>query len=188
MPPAVPMPPGVAAETRQGPEAPAARDGTVRDARIGDLAWTAHRQAVLYHEEFGYSVAFESYVAQSIGPFAAGYDAARDHLWIAERAGAPVGAIAIQHDAARPGFAKLRWYFLEPSARGLGLGKRLLNTALAFARQAGYSHVYLHTVDDLHEARRQYEKAGFTLSHTETEACEWAPWGHEQEWVLDLRK
>ena len=163
-----------------------AKSVRIRRGRIGDLGWAFGRQAILYHEEFRYSQVFETYVARGLAPFLDHFDAKRDALWVAELAGTPVGAIAIQHDPDRPGLAKLRWYFVEKAGRGCGIGSRLLSTALRFARKARYRGVLLWTVDDLHAARRQYERAGFVLAHTDPKPCSWAPWGHEQRWELRL--
>lgn len=164
-------------------ERPTAR---IRRGRVGDLGWALMRQAELYHSEFGYSPVFERYVAHGLPPFLDKFDAGRDGLWLAELEGARCGCIAVQHDPERPGWAKLRWYFVEDWARGHGLGSRLLDGAVAFARKAGYTGIYLWTVDDLVDARKQYEKAGFALAE-ETGGCEWAPWGKEQRWELALR-
>ena len=161
--------------------------GRIRARQVGDVGWACMRQAELYAQEFRYSAVFEDYVIQSFGPFVAGFDARRDQLWVAELDGRRAGCIAIQHDPERLGWAKLRWYFVEKDARGHGLGKALLDAAVAFSRKAGYKGILLWTVDDLGDARRQYEKAGFRLAFTDAEPCAWAPWGHEQRWELDLR-
>lgn len=156
----------------------------IREGRVGDLGWFFARQAVVYHEEHGYSPVFETYVAAGLHPFLAGFDAARDRMWVAEADGRPVGCIAIQHDPERSGWAKLRWYLVEAPARGRGVGWRLLETALGFARGAGYEGVLLWTVDDLHAARRQYERAGFRL--VEETDCPWKPSRRQQRWELRL--
>jgi GNAT superfamily N-acetyltransferase len=161
---------------------PARARTRIRRSRVGDLGWAFGRQAALYADEFGYLPVFEAYVARGLAPFLDGFDAARDRAWVAELDGRPVGFIAIQHDPDRRGWAKLRWYFVERQARGHGLGKRLLATALRFARRAGYRGVLLWTVDDLADARRQYERAGFDLAYQDPKPCAWAPWGHEQRW------
>ena len=158
----------------------------IRKGRIGDLGWTFERQAVLYHEEFGYSQVFETYVARGLAPFLDNFDPKRDALWIATLDGRRVGAIAVQHDPERRGWAKLRWYFVEKEGRGHGAGSRLLSTAIRFARRARYQGILLWTVDDLDAARRQYEKAGFALAHQDEAPCPWAAWGHEQRWELRL--
>lgn len=145
------------------------------------------RQAELYATEFRYTPVFEEYVLRSFIPFLERFDAAKDGLWVAERDGQRVGCIAIQHDPQRPGWAQLRWYFVESSARGQGLGQQLLDTALAFVRAAGYAGVWLITIDDLHAARHQYERAGFHLVYTDPKPCAWAAWAREQHWELAMR-
>jgi GNAT superfamily N-acetyltransferase len=160
---------------------------TLRLERPGDLGWVFHRQAAIYARDFGYSRLFEVYVARGLAPFMDDYDERRDRLWIAEVEGRPVGSITIHHDKERPRWAKLRWYFVEPEARGKGAGRILLDEAVAFSRRAGYEGIALWTVNDLDAARRQYERAGFRLAFEDTKPCPWAPWGREQRWELHLR-
>lgn len=161
----------------------------IRPRQAGDIGWACMRQAELYATEFRYAPVFEDYVVRSFAPFVERFDAARDGLWVAELDGRRVGCVAIQHDAqdASGATAQLRWYFVEGDVRGHGVGQALLDTALAFTRQAGYRLLWLWTVDDLAAARRQYERLGFRLVHTEPEPCAWAPWSHEQRWELLLR-
>lgn len=156
----------------------------IRVRQSGDLAWAVQRHATLYATEFGYAPLFEDYVLRSVSPFLEQFDAARDGFWVADQGGHRVGCIAIQHDVERPGWAQLRWYLVEPGARGQGVGKALLDQAIGFSRKAGYQGIWLRTVDDLHAARRHYERAGFQLVHTDAVPCPWAPWGHEQRWEL----
>lgn len=163
----------------------------LRPGRVGDLGWIVHRQAVVYAREFGYSRLFETYLHEGAAVFLRDFDATRDRIWVAEAGGAIVGFVAIQHDPDRAQdadapWAKLRWFLVEKEARGQGLGRRLLRAALAFSRKAGYRGVLLWTVDDLHDARRLYESAGFRLAWQDPEPCAWAPWGHEQRWELPL--
>lgn len=143
------------------------------------------RQAEIYAEEFSYRPVFERYVCQGLAPFMENHDATRDRLWIAEEDDRRIGAIAVHHDE-RPGWAKLRWFFVEKEARGTGLGRRLMDGAIRFCRQAGYAGILLWTVDDLHAARRVYEASGFRLAFQDDAPCPWAPWGHEQRWELEL--
>jgi GNAT superfamily N-acetyltransferase len=157
----------------------------IRAERVGDLGWTFHRQAVVYAEEFGYSRVFESYVCRGLPAYLDQYDERRDRLWMAGADGRPVGFIAVHHADDHPGWAKLRWFLVEAEARGRGVGRRLLATALRFCRAAGYRGVFLWTVDDLHGARRLYEEAGFRLVE-QTEGCPWKPGAHEQRWDLEL--
>jgi DNA-binding MarR family transcriptional regulator/GNAT superfamily N-acetyltransferase len=158
----------------------------IRTERVGDLGWTFHRQAVVYAEEFGYSRVFEAYVCRGLPPYLDQRDPARDRLWVAELDGRPVGFIAVHHADDRPGWAKLRWFLVEAEARGHGVGRRLMETALRFCRRAGYSGVFLWTVDDLHAARALYARAGFRLAQ-QTGDCPWKPGAHEQEWELRLK-
>ena len=163
----------------------AASGFVIREEQVGDLGWTFYRQAVVYREEFGYSPVFEKYVSEGLAPFLHNRDLKRDRLWVAEMDGEKVGFIAVHHADDRPSWAKLRWFLVEKEARGQGLGRALLERALAFCRDAGYKGIFLWTVSDLDGARRQYERAGLQLAE-EKEGCEWAPWGKEQRWELRL--
>jgi DNA-binding MarR family transcriptional regulator/GNAT superfamily N-acetyltransferase len=157
----------------------------IRGQRTGDLGWVFQRHAIVYPEEFHYSNVFESYVCEGLAPFMKNYDPKWDGLWVGEMGGRRVGSVAVQH-VNRAGWAKLRWFLVEREARGKGLGSRLLDTAIAFCKKAGYKGIFLWTVSDLHAARRLYERKGFTLAQ-ETKSCAWAPWAHEQRWELRLR-
>ncbi|HUR63098.1 MAG TPA: GNAT family N-acetyltransferase [Candidatus Thermoplasmatota archaeon] len=161
-------------------------EARIRPGTPADMEWVRTRKVAVYAEEFGYGPVFGTYVAQTIPPFLHGLDPAKDRTWVAEDAQGIAGFIAIHHDAERPGWAKLRWFLVERRARGTGLGRRLFDASLAFARQAGYQGVHLHTVSDLVEARKMYERAGFRLVEESKEPCPWAPWAHEQEWELRL--
>jgi DNA-binding MarR family transcriptional regulator/GNAT superfamily N-acetyltransferase len=158
---------------------------TIRGRRTGDIGWMLYRQAVVYTQEHGYKDVFETYVSKGLPPFKENFDAKLDRLWVAELDGETVGFVAIHHDPARPNWAKLRWFLVEKHARGRGIGSTLLARALAFAKKAGYDGIELWTVNDLHDARRLYEAAGFRLAKEEA-GCEWAPWGKEQKWELRL--
>jgi GNAT superfamily N-acetyltransferase len=126
--------------------------------RPGDLGAVVHLHGTLYARELGFDPTFEAYVA---GPLADFVRAAcpRERLWLAERDGRLVGCVAIV--AAAPDTAQLRWFLVDPSARGAGLGKRLLAEALGFARGCGYRRVILLTVSALTAAARLYAWAGF---------------------------
>ena len=126
--------------------------------RPGDLGWIVHRHGVLYAREYGFDPTFEAYVA---GPLADMVRAASpwDRIWIAERDGRMVGCVAIV--AAGPRTAQLRWFLVEPEARGGGLGKRLLREAVAFCRTGGYDSIILWTVSALAAASHLYRSAGF---------------------------
>jgi ribosomal protein S18 acetylase RimI-like enzyme len=124
----------------------------------GDLGAVVHLHGIVYAQEYGFDHTFEAYVAGPLAEFA--LDASpRERLWIAERDGRVVGCVAVV--AASPTTAQLRWYLVDPSARGAGLGKRLLDEAIAFSRENGYESVVLWTVSALTAAARLYQAAGF---------------------------
>lgn len=132
---------------------------TVRaDLRPGDLGSIVSLHGVLYAQERGFDPSFEAYVAGPLSDFVRS-DTERQRLWIAERNGRMVGCVAIV--AASPGTAQLRWFLVDPSCRGLGLGKRLLADAVAFCRDCGYAEVFLWTESALMTARHLYLSAGF---------------------------
>lgn len=151
----------------------------------GDPGWVLHRQAILYAQEYDYNEVFETYCAMGLSRFLERFEADKDQLWVAQREGEKLGAIALQHDAQRPGWGQLRWFFVEPEGRGAGIGRMLMDTLVSFARQVGYGGVYLWTVDELVAARRLYEQTGFRLVQ-ETGPAPWASWTNEQLWELDL--
>lgn len=159
---------------------------SLRRHQADDIAWAIQRQVDLYAQERGYLPVFGDYVRESFAPFVGHFDPSRDALWVAESGGRRVGCVGIQHDRQRPGWAKFRWYFVDTPMRGQGVGRALIDAAVEFAREAGYQGIWLLTVDDLADARKQYERHGFQLVHTEAAPCEWAPWGHEQTWELHL--
>jgi len=134
---------------------------TLREPVAGDLGWVVHRQAVLYAREYGWDASFETLLAQIVGRFGREYIPGRERCWVADRAGEVVGSVfVVQEDDST---AKLRMLYVEPSARGQGLARRLVNECLGFARQAGYTRMVLWTNDVLVAARHLYQKAGFTL-------------------------
>jgi GNAT superfamily N-acetyltransferase len=132
---------------------------TVRtELRPGDLGRIVTLHGTLYAAERGWDATFEAYVAGPLAEFVLG-TADRQRLWLAERDGRLVGCIAIV--AGGPASAQLRWFLVEPSARGTGLGKRLLQEALAFARDRGYTEVMLWTERSLAAAAHLYQRAAF---------------------------
>jgi GNAT superfamily N-acetyltransferase len=125
----------------------------------GDLGAIVAMHGVLYAREFGFDPTFEAYVAGPLAEFVrAGSE--RECLWIAERDGQIVGSVAIV--AASDDVAQLRWFLVDPSARGVGLGKELLDAAISFSQQVGYRSIILWTVSALSVAARLYCQAGFT--------------------------
>ena len=137
----------------------------LRQHQPGDLGWIVHRQAILYAEEFGWDGTYEALAAEIVAHFIKNYDPRRERCWIAEKDGARVGAVFVAK--ASDEVAKLRLLHVEPEARGLGIGKRLVEECIRFARQAGYQKITLWTQSILHAARRIYEQAGFLVVHKE---------------------
>jgi DNA-binding MarR family transcriptional regulator/GNAT superfamily N-acetyltransferase len=132
----------------------------LREPRPGDLGWILQRHGDLYAREYGYDETFEGLVARIVADFA-GHDPARERAWIAEVDGARAGCVmCVRRDDTT---AQLRLLLVEPAARGRGVGGRLVDECLAFARAAGYARISLFTYDAHAEARRIYERAGFTL-------------------------
>jgi N-acetylglutamate synthase-like GNAT family acetyltransferase len=135
------------------------RPFTIRtDLRPGDLGYLVHLHGTVYAQERGWDATFEAYVAGPLSEFVRSA-ADRQRLWIAERDGRIVGCIAIV--AASPSTAQLRWFLVDPSARGSGLGKRLLQEALTFCRECGYADVILWTERSLAAAAHLYRSTGF---------------------------
>jgi len=137
----------------------------LRQQQPGDLGWIVHRQAILYAEEFGWDGTYEALAAEIVAHFIKNYDPRRERCWIAEKDGARVGAVFVAK--ASDEVAKLRLLHVEPEARGLGIGKRLVEECIRFARQAGYQKITLWTQSILHAARRIYEQVGFRVVHKE---------------------
>lgn len=137
----------------------------LRPLRPGDLGWVVHRHGVVYSQEYGFDQTFEALVAKIAGEFILQHDAEREHAWIAEVDGRPAGSIfcAKKDDQT----AQLRLLLVEPSARGLGIGGRLVEECVRFARRAEYRTIMLWTNSLLENARRVYERAGFQLVREE---------------------
>jgi len=152
---------GGAAE--QKPATP--RDYVLRAPVPGDFGWIVRRHAELYAQEYRWLAPFEGVCAQIVADFANKSDAKRERCWIAELDGENVGTVMLAKET--PTVARLRLLLVDPKARGLGLGARLTDEAVRFARRAGYQRITLWTHSVLTAARHIYQKAGFTLTRNE---------------------
>src|SRR6266702_867028 len=140
---------------------PQPRGYLLRAPRPGDMGWVVQRNAAVYAEEFGWDHSYEALVARIVADYVDNRDPDAEAAWIAEVDGAPAGCVfCVREDATT---ARLRLLLVEPWARGLGIGGRLAEEVLRFARQAGYARITLWTNDVLADARRIYQRAGFTL-------------------------
>jgi DNA-binding MarR family transcriptional regulator/GNAT superfamily N-acetyltransferase len=157
----------------------------LRPHRVGDMGWVVYRESVGYAEQYGWDQTFEALVASIVEGFVSNFDASRERCWMAEIDGQNVGHIFLVKHPTQSQTAKLRLLFVEPCARGVGLGDALVNECIAFARTAGYRKIVLWTQSILTAAHRIYERAGFRLVKEEPHHS----FGHDlvgQEWELKL--
>jgi DNA-binding MarR family transcriptional regulator/GNAT superfamily N-acetyltransferase len=139
---------------------------TIRGLKIGDIGWITHRQGLLYAEEYGWDVTYEGLVAKILSDFVADHDERFAGAWIAERDGVILGSVFLVK--ASPTVGQLRLLYVEPRARGMGVGRRLVQACIEGARARGYRKLKLWTNDVLVAARRIYEAAGFQLTSEES--------------------
>ena len=155
----------------------------LRPLQIGDIGWITRRQGMLYAQDYGWDETYEALVAEILAAFVKSFDPKWERSWIAERDGEVVGSVFVVRKS--PEVAKLRLLYVEPSARGLGIGARLVDECIAFARAKGYKTLTLWTNDILGSARRIYQAAGFKLIDEERHHS----FGKDlvgQTWDLDL--
>ncbi|MFD2370232.1 GNAT family N-acetyltransferase [Brevibacillus sp. GCM10020057] len=161
-----------------------ASDVTIRPFRPGDLGYIGYLHGKFYDEKYQFGRIFEYYVMKGLADFL--YNTAGGEVWVAERNGEIIGSIAITK--ASDTEAQLRWFILDERHQGMGIGKKLMETALHFCRERGYQHVFLWTVATLEAARHLYRKYNFRL--TEEKPNE--EWGGtrviEERWELDLSR
>ena len=156
----------------------------LRDPRTGDFGWIVSRHAELYAKEYGWNEPFEGLCAQIVADFVNNFDPKWERCWIAEIDGENVGCVMLVKDE-QPGVARLRLLLVDPKGRGLGLGTRLVDECVRFARAAGYRKITLWTHSILSAARHVYERAGFTLTSSEPRHT----WGQDvvaEFWDLEL--
>lgn len=156
---------------------------TLRSPRPGDIGWVVSRHGALYAEEYGFDARFEALVAQVAGTFLATHDPARERCWIAEADGTRLGSVFLVRES--DDLARLRLLIVEPSARGLGIGRHLVETCVQEARALGYRRMTLWTNDILVAARAIYRAQGFRLTASEPHSKLGPPMVGE-DWERDL--
>jgi len=158
----------------------------IRPHRVGELGWLIHRQALLYHLEQGWNGDFEALITRIYAEYAAAGNLPAKNLWVAELGREIAGSVFVMPAADAPQeTAQLRMLYVEPMFRGRGIGGRLVDEAVRFARSAGYRRIMLWTQDCLVSARRLYQAAGFTLAREERHRSFGADL-NGQYWTLDF--
>jgi ribosomal protein S18 acetylase RimI-like enzyme len=148
----------------------------------GDLGYVIHRHGKLYADEYNYGVSFETYVGAGMHEFYKNYDAEKDRAWICEHAGKIVGFLLLMH--RENATAQLRYFYLEPEYRGIGLGKKLMECFMDFLKEKGYTSAYLWTTHELYAAASLYTRHGFRLTESR-ESIEFGKPLKEQRYDLE---
>ncbi len=171
-------------ESALAPEGTTAAPYLLRTHRPGDVGWVVFRHGALYSAEWGYDERFEALVARIVADFVRDFAPERERCFIAERGGERVGSVFLVQQSRQ--VAKLRLLLVEPAARGLGIGRRLVDECVRFARQCRYRKIVLWTQSELKAARRIYRQAGFRIVSSERHRS----WGRDdlvsESWELDL--
>jgi len=159
---------------------------TLREHQPGDMGWVVHRHGDLYWREYGYDERFEALVAKIVSDFIQHFDPQRERCWVAEKDGEIVGTVFLVKKSKT--VCKLRLLLVEPGARGLGIGRRLVSECVRFGREAGYKKMMLWTQSELGAARHLYKEAGFRRAGREHHRS----WGRRdlvsEVWELDLQR
>ena len=157
----------------------------LRPHRIGDMGMITARQAIVYAEEYGWNDGYEALVARVTADFIENFEPGKEYCWVAERNGTMLGSVFVVRHRERPGVARLRLLYVESSARGLGVGRKLVQECTRFAKSAGYHTLTLWTQSILKSAHRIYEAEGYALVHEQPNHM----FGKDlvsQTWELDL--
>ena len=167
---------------------PAERKRTLRDPKPGDYGWIVARNAEIYAEEYGWVGPFEGVCAQIVADYVRNFDPKLERCWIAEMGGERVGCVMLVKDdpkAKKAGIARIRLLLLDKKARGLGLGSRLVDECIRFARAKGYRRITLWTHQELTAARAIYAKFGFVKTGEESHD-DWGGKATSEFWDLEL--
>jgi GNAT superfamily N-acetyltransferase len=167
-----------------GGRRPGSASYLLRTHQPGDMGWVVHRHGVVYARDWHYNAEFEALVARICADFLTHFDAARERCWIAEKDGQILGTVFLVKKSLS--ICKLRLLLVEPAARGLGIGRRLVSECVRFGRKAGYKKMILWTQSELGAARHLYKEAGFRLTGQKRHKS----WGHRtltsEVWELKL--